>query len=36
MVDPAIVQPGTTAMLGAVQDETREIMIPYYENIPIR
>lgn len=36
MVDASIVQPGTTAMLGAVQDETREIMIPYYENIRMR
>jgi acetolactate synthase-1/2/3 large subunit len=36
MVDGSIVQPGTTAMLGAVTDETKEILIPYYENIKLR
>jgi acetolactate synthase-1/2/3 large subunit len=36
MIDPDVVHPVTTAALGTISDETREIMIPYYENIPIR
>jgi acetolactate synthase-1/2/3 large subunit len=36
MIDPDVVHPVTTAALGTISDEKREIMIPYYENIPIR
>jgi acetolactate synthase-1/2/3 large subunit len=36
MIDADVVHPVTVAALGTVSDEKREIMIPYYENIPIR
>jgi acetolactate synthase-1/2/3 large subunit len=36
MIDPNVVHPVTTAALGKIGDEKREIMIPYYENILIR
>jgi acetolactate synthase-1/2/3 large subunit len=36
MIDPDVVHPVTNAALGTISDEKREIMIPYYENIPIR
>lgn len=36
MIDPDVVHPVTVAALGTISDEKREIMIPYYENIPIR
>jgi acetolactate synthase-1/2/3 large subunit len=36
MIDPDVVHPVTTAALGTISDDKREIMIPYYENIPIR
>ena len=36
MIDADIVHPVTVAALGTISDEKREIMIPYYENIPIR
>lgn len=36
MIAADVVHPVTVAALGTVSDETREIMIPYYENIPIR
>lgn len=36
MIDPDVVHPVTVAALGTISDEKREIMIPYYENIPVR
>lgn len=34
MTDPEVVSPGLINMLGTVEDESRQIMVPYYENIP--
>jgi len=36
MIDADVVHPVTVAALGTISDEKREIMIPYYENIPVR
>lgn len=36
MTDPDVVHPLTVNMLGASTTDQPEIMIPYYENIPIR
>lgn len=35
MTDPAVVHPVTPAMLGKPEEGANEIVIPYYENIPL-
>ena len=35
MTDPAVVHPITASMLGQVEEGSRDVMIPYYENIPV-
>jgi len=36
MVDPNVVHPVTVAALGTLPDDGSEVMIPYYENVPVR
>jgi acetolactate synthase-1/2/3 large subunit len=35
MTDPAVVSPGLVQMLGDVASDTPQIVVPYYENIPL-
>ncbi len=35
MTDPAVVHPVTPAMLGKPEEGANEVIIPYYENIPL-
>jgi acetolactate synthase I/II/III large subunit len=35
MIDPDVVHPVTTAAVGVVQEGKSEILIPYYENVPL-
>lgn len=35
MTDPAAIHPITLSMMGKVADDTREVQIPYYENLPV-
>jgi acetolactate synthase-1/2/3 large subunit len=35
MTDPEVVSPGLIAMLGDVDSDTPQVVVPYYENIPL-
>ena len=36
LTDESVVHPGTFAALGNIPEGSSDVMIPYYENVPVR